>query len=725
MSRCASDLLDSVPQVGEDLSSDISFEATDDLCFAVPLCGATLYGGITMNWYSRPMCRAAVVVILLAVGAVTLALTIASPSPQDSDVVGLYRNTTEGFSVLLPDGWTGEERGDTFPLLTIGSEEHGPGFNAQLWVFRQLNDGSAESWIDAEFLRYNPGSIISSDDRPYPGADSGHQSSISTPLEDGTILFELWTAVARGSQMFLLRVRTSEESWPTVAPQANAFTDSFTLETPMPFGVSREDSLFQYWGEIVGIDPAHSRSGAGDIVGAIFSGLLTLDTDLQVVADMAEAWKASPDGTVFTFKLRDNARFHDGRPVTAEDFKYSWERALDPATESPVAYTYLGDIVGADAISEGEAVSLEGVEALDAQTLQVTIKGPFPYFLAKLTYPTSFVVDRANVESGEDWTDAPNGTGAFRLKAWEKDRLLVLERNEDWYRGAPALAHAVYLIFAGSPMQMYENGEVDLVGLSVYNIDRAQDPANALNSHLRDGTSLCTSYLGFNIAQPPFDDPNVRQALALALEIDKKIEVTLKGWDQRAVGFLPPGMLGHNEALEPSAFDPDAARRLLRESSYGGAENLPPIKSYSSDDAIHWAWREHLSLEVEAVSIFEFSDWLERLDNMEFDVFTGGWCADYPDPQNFLDVLFHSDSDENRFGYSNEKVDALLEEAAVEPDADRRVSLYQQAERLILDDWVAVPLWHSRDFLLVQPYVKGFELTPIGVPQLQNISIER
>ena len=105
-------------------------------------------------------------------------------------------------------------------------------------------------------------------------------------------------------------------------------------------------------------------------------------------------------------------------------------------------------------------------------------------------------------------------------------------------------------------------------------------------------------YLGFNITQPPFDDPNVRQALALALEIDKEIEVTLKGLDQRAVGFVPPRMLGHNEALEPSAFDPDAARRLLRESSYGGAENLPPIKSYSSDDAIHWAWREHLGLAI-------------------------------------------------------------------------------------------------------------------------------
>ena len=344
----------------------------------------------------------------------------------------------------------------------------------------------------------------------------------------------------------------------------------------------------------------------------------------------------SDDGTVFTFTLRDNVLFHDGRPVTAEDFKYSWERALDPATDSPVAYTYLGDIVGSDGMINGWATSLEGVKALDDRTLQVTIKDAFPYFLSKLTYPTSFVVDRANVENGEEWTDTPNGTGAFKVKAWEKDKLLVLERNEDWYGGVPALAHVVYRIFAGSPMQMYENGEIDLVNVSIYNIDRVRDPANALNSHLRDGTSLCTSYLGFNVTQPPFDDPKVRQALALALELDKQLQVTLRGLEQRAAGYVPPGILGYNGALEPSAFDLDAANELLNESTYGGSENpslpLNPTSvavRFTGHGANTWA------LEVEAVTVFDFSDWLERQDNLEFDVFTAGWCADYPDPQNF------------------------------------------------------------------------------------------
>ena len=626
--------------------------------------------------------------------------------------------------MTLPNGWVGEEQDSAQPLLSIeGTDPDFPAF-AEVWIFPRLDDDAAQAWIDAQIAYYGPDDTISSNARSFQGADSAHQVLISALSEDGVIVYELWTAIARGSQMFLLRVQTAEW-WSTVEPQAKAFADSFTLEAAKSSPASGEGSLFQYWGEIVSIDPALVRTSPADIVGAIFSGLVKLDTDLQVVPDIAETWDISSDRTIFTFTLRENARFHDGRPVTAQDFKYSWERALDPATESPTADTYLGDIVGADAMTEGRATHLAGVEALDARTLEVTIKAPFPYFLSKLTYPTAYVVDRANVESSESWTDAPNGAGPFTLEIWEKDELLVLGRNDDWYGGTPGLANAVYQIFAGHPMQMYENGEIDMVGLGIHNIDRARDPANILNDHLREGTLFCTTYLGFNVTQPPFDDPKVRQALALAMEIDKEIRVSRRGLAVRAAGFVPPGMAGHNAELQPFAFDPDAARRLLKESRYDEAENLPPITSFARNSTIHWAWHEHLGLEVEAVSVFEFGDWLKRQDNQEFGVFTIGWCADYPDPQNFLEILFHSDSAENRFAYNNEAVDSLLDSAAIEPDAARRISLYQQAEQLILDDWVAVPLRHSREYLLVQPYVKGFEVTAIGVPQLQNISIER
>ena len=667
------------------------------------------------------------VTALSVVASIILALTWPSESPSgdDGQITGLYENDPEGFSVVLPVGWVGTENETRSPLLSITTTEDVPGAAAEIWIFSRSDDSSAEAWLDSQISRLGFDDVRLSVPAPYQGALSGHRATMAYTQDNGNVLIQMWTVVVRGSQIFLLRTIAHEATWPAVQPYANAFMGSFTLRSPVFFGAAQEDSLFQYWGEIVTIDPALTQRGAGGIVGAIFSGLVTLNNRLEVAADLAEGWEVSDDRTVYTFTLRDNARFHDGRAVTAHDFKYSWERALHPYTESTVAETYLGDIVGGEALASGEAETLEGVQALDDLTLQVTITDPFPYFLAKLTYPTSFVVDRDNVETGDTWTDSPNGTGAFKLKTWNKDQLLVLERNEDWYRGAPALAHAVYRIFAGRPMQMYERGEIDMTRIGIHDIDRARDPANALNADLREGTALCTSYLGFNVSRPPFDDPKVRQALALVLEVDKQLEVTHKGLSKRAAGFVPPAMFAHNESLEPTPFEPETAIRLLEESGYGGAENLPPIKSFSDDDAIHWAWREHLGLEVEAVSVFEFADFLERLDKKELGVFSTGWCADYPDPQNFLDVLFHSESEGNRFDYSNEDVDALLEQAAVEEDPDRRAELYQQAESLVLDDWVAVPLRHSTRNVLVRPYVKGYELTPIGIPQLHNISIER
>ena len=668
----------------------------------------------------------AVVALLLISGAtIALALPFPSSNGDNGQVSGLYENDAEGFSIILPDGWVGTENENNTPLLSIQTSENIPPARAELWIFSLNDDVTAEAWLNGQMARLGIDDIRSSQPAPYARAASAHRILMAYVSTRQLPTLESWTAVSRRSQLFLLRVIATEQAWPSVQPYADAFVAGFSLRSPVVFGAAVEDSLFQYFGEIISIDPALSRRGAGDIVGAIFSGLVKLDNNLDVVADLAEGWTVSDDGTVFTFKLRENARFHDGRAVTAQDFKYSWERALHSDTESPVAETYLGDVLGAEAFASGEADILEGVQALDDRTLRVTITKPFPYFLSKLTYPTSFVVDRANVESGEDWTDNPNGTGAFKLKVWEKDELLVLERNDDWYGGTPALAHVVYRIFAGNPMQMYERGEIDLTRISVYNIDRARDPANAFSDQLREGTTLCTSYLGFNVTEPPFDDPNVRQSLSLVMEVDKQLEVTLKGLSKRAAGFVPPGMFAHNQDLDPTPFDLETAKQLLRESRYGGPENLPPIKSFADDNTIHWAWREHLGLEVEAVSVFESSDLLRRLDNNEFGVFSTGWCADYPDPQNFLDVLFHSDSAENRFAYSNERVDALLEEASTELDPERRAGLYQEAERLILNDWVAVPLRYSTRNVLVRPYVEGYELTPISIPQLHNISIER
>ncbi|MDD5190775.1 MAG: ABC transporter substrate-binding protein, partial [Dehalococcoidales bacterium] len=181
------------------------------------------------------------------------------------------------------------------------------------------------------------------------------------------------------------------------------------------------------------LDPAtSSEATSGEYIMQIFSGLLTLDANLNPVADIAKSWTISPDGKVYTFTLRQDVKFHDGRPVTAADFKYSWERACNPATASATAGTYLGDIVGAKEMLAGSTTSLSGLKVVNDYTLQVTIDKAKSYFLDKMAFVATFVVDKNNVTSGE-WWRKPNGTGPFKLKNWVNDTSLVLERNAAFY----------------------------------------------------------------------------------------------------------------------------------------------------------------------------------------------------------------------------------------------------------------------------------------------------
>ncbi|MGE5374090.1 MAG: peptide ABC transporter substrate-binding protein, partial [Bacteroidota bacterium] len=183
-------------------------------------------------------------------------------------------------------------------------------------------------------------------------------------------------------------------------------------------------------------DPA-TTLGSGDKL--VYSGLVSLDPNLNLVPDLAESWEVSADGTVYTFHLRQNAKFHNGKPVTAQDVIYSWERAASPKLASDTALTYLGDIVGIKELAAGQAGAPSGLAALDDHTLQVTIDAPKPYFLYKLTYPTAFVVDKENVESGPEWYRQPNGTGPYRLKEWKRFDSIVYEANPDFYLGKPSI----------------------------------------------------------------------------------------------------------------------------------------------------------------------------------------------------------------------------------------------------------------------------------------------
>ena len=467
-------------------------------------------------------------------------------------------------------------------------------------------------------------------------------------------------------------------------------------------------------------DPATTIS-SGDK--RLFSGLVSFDPSLNLTPDLAERWEVSPDGLVYTFHLRQNARFHNGRPVTAQDIVYSWERAANPALESDTVLTYLGDILGVRAMTEGTADHISGLTIIDDQTLQVTIDAPKPYFLLKLTFPTTFVVDKANVESGEEWYRNPNGTGPYKLIEWKRFERQVYEANQDFYLGAPRIPYIVVQLYSGAGERLYESGEIDITG--VYSVERFTDPTEPLHNELLTGVSLCTHYMVFDTTRPPFDDAKVRKAFSMAFDRQKYVDVVLQGHALPASGLYPPGLPGFNLALKGLPYDPAQARQLLAESKYGGPAGLPPIVfsdigigTYVNGDvaALAEMWEQDLGVTITVENLEPNYYYDQIYAGNHGQLIRGGWCADYPDPENFADVLFHTSSQQNNGGYSNPQLDALLEAARVEKDVTKRIAMYQQAEQLLVDDAAALFTSYSLSYQLVKPYVKGYVFTPIDIP---------
>ncbi len=480
------------------------------------------------------------------------------------------------------------------------------------------------------------------------------------------------------------------------------------------------------------LDPAiSSEATSHEYIIQLFSGLVRLGDNLEPAPDIALSWEVSLDGLTYTFYLREDVFFHDGRQVTAEDFKYSWERACLPETGSQTAATYLGDIVGAEEVLSGASTELSGVKVLGYFVLEVTIDSPKSYFLSKLTYPTAFVVDRANVASGVDWWRHPNGTGPFRLDQWQEGERLVLAKNELYYGELAKLEQVVFKLWGGVAMDMYEMGEIDVTSVGIAYTAEVTDEAGSFYDELSIVPELSFYYIGFDTTRPPFDDVNIRRAFSLAIDKEKLISLVFAGTMQPAYGILPPGLPGYDDGLVGLGYDVEAARELIAQSSYGDVANLPPITltmagwggDISSEmESLVYQWRGNLGVEVK-IRQLEPERFLYHLDEEKDEMFYGGWIADYPHPQNFLEVLFASGAEANYGGYSNPDFDALLETAAAEPDSDLSLALYRQAEQMLVDDAACLPLCFGRNYILVKPYVSGYQLNLLGFALLNEVSV--
>jgi oligopeptide transport system substrate-binding protein len=656
--------------------------------------------------------------------------------PEPSIAGGTFTDPEYGVTMTYPAGWEaglGEPDSGTlvwfanaeasvFADLFLGSASADETLKD---VAADLRDGYVDFLIAPQVIRDEM--IVLDDGREawtilLTGVWPGGSLRLKTSL----------TIAIRGGRAYVVRVLGLPTEYDRYAGEIDALVGALQLGLPSVYGIPRDQVVVYLGGESTNpreYDPAATHGGGNK---RLFGGLVSFDPEMNVVPDLAESWQVE-GGTIYTFTLRAGARFHDGRPVTAHDVVYSWERAADPELESDTVLAYLGDVVGVKEMREGEADHIVGIAAVDDHTLRVTIDAPKPYFLHKLTYPVAFVVDRANIAMGDDWYRTPNGTGPYRMVRWERFEVQIYERYEDYHLEPPAIPYVVNKLFAGVGIRLYETGDIDVTGIGAWNVPRVLDPDDPLHPDVMTAVNLCTSFIFFDVEQPPFDDPKVRQAFTMAFDRQQYIDIVMEGIALPAKGLYPPGLPGYNGDLEGLPHDPARARQLLADSRYGGPEGLPPIVyttggigSYvgSTAAALAEMWQRDLGITI-TVENLEPDKYQDKIDaGYHGQIFSGGWCADYADPENFADVLFHSDSMQNEGHYSNPELDALLERARVEPDVTKRIEMYQQAEQMIVEDAPVLFTTHSLSYVLVKPYIKGYVMTPVGVPLTRFLWID-
>ncbi len=466
-----------------------------------------------------------------------------------------------------------------------------------------------------------------------------------------------------------------------------------------------------------------------DILTNIMEGLTQYNSKLEPIPAIAKRWEFSDQGRILTFFLRDDVKWSDGKLVTAEDFEYSWKRLLNPATAAEYAY-FLFDIKNAYEYNSGQIKNADqvGVKALSSTVLQVRLKRPVIYFPSITTFMVTFPQRKDVIERfGDHWTDPKNiiTNGPFLLKEWQHEYKLVLQANKNFYEGPPAIDQInIYIVReATTELTLYETGELDMVELPPVAIPHYQNSPEYLNLPLLRGY-----YYGFNVQKPPFDDARIRQALAHAID-RKHIPKILNGGELPAASWIPKGMFGYNKNIGPK-FNPEKANKLLSLAGYPKGKNFPEFSiTYNSDPTnrliaqfIQAQWKEHLNIQAH----LEDQEWKVFLSRLKVDpppIFRLGWGADFPDPDNFMN-LFTSSSGNNHLRWENSTYDQLIQQGAAEQNLQLRKSIYDQAQKILTEkDAPIISLFTTAQNMLVKPYVKGLETNAMELLYLKKVRI--
>lgn len=480
--------------------------------------------------------------------------------------------------------------------------------------------------------------------------------------------------------------------------------------------------------ELTKLDPAFVQDGDSiDVLQQVFEGLTAWGENSQPVPNLAEKWEISADGKTYTFTLKKGIKFHNGREVTAEDFKYSLERATNPDLGSPTAETYLNAIDGFSEKWTRKAKELRGVKVIDAGHISITTDKPRPYFLGRLTYPASFVVCKEALNNGGEITDAKQmvGTGPFVADVYTPDQSITMNAFADYHGGRPKINRIERPIIkdALTRLNKFKSGELDLTRVERQDIEGIKkDPQ--LKDKLKFFDRPSMYYIGFNVGTyKPFADPRVRAAFAMAIDKRTLVKDVLGGVNKIANSIVPPGLPSYRADAPAYSFNPEQARKLLAEAGYADGKGLPTLQLSHRDgqpdvrlvaEAVVTQLRQNLNVQVKT-QMLPWSAYLDRHNRKSLDFIHMRWGADYPDPENFLSTLLASYGNENKINYSNPVYDALCLKAdtMVGNDAERW-KLYNQAEDIVLKDAPFVPIYFQKDAELISPRVKNMRESVFG-----------
>lgn len=479
------------------------------------------------------------------------------------------------------------------------------------------------------------------------------------------------------------------------------------------------------------LDPAHSTDHVSfNVIANLLSGLVEYDEQYRPTPGLAESWEVLDDGHRYVFHLRPGLVWSDGRPLTARDFEYSWKRMVDPDTASDYAYL-LYDVENAREINQRTLKDPDrlGVKALDDVTFEVRLKNPIAYFLSICAFEITYPVRRDLVESGTPWTEAGKfiSSGAYLLKEWKHDSYIILEANPHFFKGEVATKR-VRMIMVNDPtagLALFDRGMLDIID----NYSLAGIDVKEMSKHpnYRRVEQLRGYYYGFNTTKAPVNDVRVRQAIGYALDRRAFDKVLLSG-EQGATSWVPPGLFGHN----PDAglrFDPDRARALLAEAGYPGGKGFPKIEIHFNQADIHLLvaqivqslLKRELNIDVELRTV-EWKVYLNELKEDPPQMYRMGWGADYPDPDNFMN-LFTAASGNNFTRWSSPDYDALVSKASTNPDPVSRLEEYNRLQKMLLVDTAAIiPLFFTAENTVYAPGVKGFRFDGFARLRLAPVS---